>query len=66
MNRDWRRDEYIISTDASRLDLETVHDFLKDSYWAADIPIEVVERSVENPLVFGCSAAQSRSVSRVW
>jgi GNAT superfamily N-acetyltransferase len=53
MNREWRHDGYVISTDVSRLDLETVHDFLKNSYWAADIPFEVVERSVENSMVFG-------------
>ena len=53
MSREWRRDGYVISTDASRLDLGTVHDFLKTSYWAAGVPSEIVERSVENSMVFG-------------
>ena len=53
MSREWRRDGYIISTDASRLDLGTVHDFLRTSYWAAGVPFEIVERSVENSMVFG-------------
>jgi len=53
MNGEWRRDGYVISTDASRLDLKTVHDFLKASYWAAGVSFEVVERSVENSMVFG-------------
>lgn len=66
MNGEWRRDGYVISTDASRLDLRTVHDFLKASYWAAGVPFEVVERSVENSLVFGVySGAEQVGFARV-
>jgi|SRR5215203_3450783 GNAT superfamily N-acetyltransferase len=66
MNREWRHDGYVISTDASRLDLETVHDFLKNSYWAAGVPIEVVERSVENSMAFGVySGAEPVGFARV-
>jgi GNAT superfamily N-acetyltransferase len=53
MSREWRHDGYVISTDTSRLHLETVHSFLKTSYWAAGVPFEVVERSVQNSMVFG-------------
>ena len=42
-----------ISTDASRLDLDMVHEFLAGSYWAAGIPREVVERAVRHSLCFG-------------
>lgn len=48
-----RRGEYVVSTDHRRLDLGTVHGFLKDCYWASGVPLEVVERSVENSLCFG-------------
>lgn len=48
-----RQGNYSVSTDQSRLDLETVHGFLKDSYWAREVPKAVVERSVENSLCFG-------------
>jgi GNAT superfamily N-acetyltransferase len=51
--REWRHEGYVISTDASRLDLRAVHDFLKDSYWATGVPFEVVARSVEGSVVFG-------------
>ena len=50
---EWRQGTYLISTDRTRLDLELIHNFLKRSYWASGIPAEVVERSVENSLVFG-------------
>lgn len=53
MSQEWRNEGYVISTDASRLDLPTIHDFLKASYWAGGVPFEVVERSVENAMVFG-------------
>jgi hypothetical protein len=53
MTRGWRRGEYLISTDASLLDLKVVHGFLSTSYWAAGVPERVVERSIENSVCFG-------------
>jgi GNAT superfamily N-acetyltransferase len=48
----WRRDEFEITTDPSRVDLDAVHAFLAASYWAQDIPRGVVLRSIENSLPF--------------
>ena len=42
-----------ISTDRNRMDLSMIHEFLCSSYWAAEIPREVVERSIQNSLCFG-------------
>src|SRR5262245_57231756 len=54
MNHEWRRDEYLISTDRNRLDLPMIHQFLAtQSYWAVGRPLEVVARSIENSLAFG-------------
>jgi GNAT superfamily N-acetyltransferase len=53
MSEEWRRAGYLISTDKERLNVEFVHEFLKDSYWASGIPEEIVRRSIENSLVFG-------------
>lgn len=53
---EWRRGEYLISTDRSRLNVELVQEFLKPSYWASGIPEEIVRRSIENSLVFGVYA----------
>ena len=50
---EWRHGEYVVSTDASRLDLDVVHGYLKRSYWAEGVPLDVVRRSVENSLAFG-------------
>ena len=43
-----------ISTDKARLDLDLIHRFLsQESYWALNIPMEVVQRSISNSLCFG-------------
>ena len=48
-----RQGKFVISTDRDRLDLDIVHGFLTESYWAEGIPREVVIRSIENSLCFG-------------
>ena len=53
MVHEWRRGEYLISTDKNWLDLTLIHSFLTTSYWAAGIPLEVVRRSIEHSLSFG-------------
>jgi GNAT superfamily N-acetyltransferase len=53
MMNEWRREGYLISTDKRLLDLSVIHDFLARSYWAAGIPLEVVERSIAHSLAFG-------------
>src|ERR1039458_3845895 len=50
---EYRRGESLISTDRERLDLDVVHDFLTNCYWAKGIPREVVARSIEHSLCFG-------------
>jgi GNAT superfamily N-acetyltransferase len=52
----WSRGNYEISTDPARLEIDTIHRFLAGSYWAAGIPLEVVERSIANSLSFGIFA----------
>ncbi|HEY1171859.1 MAG TPA: GNAT family N-acetyltransferase [Verrucomicrobiae bacterium] len=49
--------EILISTDKSRLDRDFIHGELSRTYWAAGIPHEVVERSIENSLCFGAYLA---------
>ncbi len=48
-----RRGEFLISTDRGRLDLDAIHGFLTNCYWAKGIPREVVARSIEHSLCFG-------------
>ena len=53
MAEEWRRGEYVISTDKNRFDLGVVHGFLSTSYWAPGIPLEIVKKSIEHSLSFG-------------
>jgi GNAT superfamily N-acetyltransferase len=54
MNQEWKKDEFTISTDRQRLDLEVIHEYLvTHSYWAQGRSFETVERSISNSLNFG-------------
>ena len=46
-------DDYFISTDRQQLDIATIHGFLRTAYWCEGIPLEIVERAIENSLCFG-------------
>lgn len=49
-----RRDPFLISTDKEKIDVALVHRFLSESsYWAKNIPLEVVLTSIENSVCFG-------------
>lgn len=52
-HRAWTRDGYEITTDRARVDVNAVHRFLsEDSYWARNIPFDVVERAIWHSLCF--------------
>lgn len=51
---DWRRENFIISTDKNRLNIPYIHQFLsKESYWAANIPLTILTTSIEHSLCLG-------------
>ena len=50
---EYRRHEFVISTDRERLSLDVVHGFLTNCYWAKGIQREVVARSIKHSLCFG-------------
>ena len=47
------KDDFRISTDKNKIDVDCVHNFLRKSYWAENIPKDVVERSIRGSLCFG-------------
>jgi N-acetylglutamate synthase-like GNAT family acetyltransferase len=51
--REWIRDDYIVSTDRRKLDIDLTHDYLARSYWAAGMPRVLLERAIANSLTFG-------------
>ena len=48
-----RVNTYDISTDPSRLQLDTIHAYLTRSYWSPGVPKDVVARGIANSLCFG-------------
>ncbi|MEP7135687.1 MAG: GNAT family N-acetyltransferase [Chloroflexota bacterium] len=47
------KDNFTISTDPARLDLDAIADMLTRAYWASGRPRERTERAISNSLVFG-------------
>lgn len=51
---DWRKDNYLLTTDASLFDTDTLYHFISDqSYWSRGIPRATFERSLQHSLCFG-------------
>ena len=46
--------DFVISDNKTLLDVKAIHHYLsEESYWAKDIPLETVDRSINNSLCFG-------------
>jgi GNAT superfamily N-acetyltransferase len=50
---EWKKGEFTINDKREDLDIETIHNFLRESYWAKGIPRSIVEKSINNSLCFG-------------
>ena len=50
---EWTKDDFSISTDKQKLAVDKIHGFLSQSYWAENIPLDVVQRSINGSLCFG-------------
>ncbi len=51
--RKFKKDDFLISTDPRKLQIEVIHKFLSNSYWAKGVAFETVKKSVENSFCFG-------------
>lgn len=47
------RENFLISTDKSKLDLNYIQSVLSKTYWAEGIPVETVEKAVNGSICFG-------------
>ena len=52
-SQEWRKGDYLISTDNNLLDLAVIHGFLTTSYWSEGIPFDIVKKSMDHSLHFG-------------
>jgi N-acetylglutamate synthase-like GNAT family acetyltransferase len=44
---------FTISTDKNKIDIDYVHQFLSNSYWSPGLPMETIKRAMQNSLCFG-------------
>lgn len=65
MPHELRHENYLVSDDPARIDVDAVHAFLRRSYWAEDIPREIVARSLANSLCLGIYAVDGKQVGLV-
>lgn len=45
-------DDFVITSDPAAVDLDAVHAYLRTSYWAEDIPRDLVDRAIANSIPF--------------
>lgn len=50
---EWKQGEFTVTDRREDLDIETIHNFLRESYWAKGITRLIVEKSLNNSLCFG-------------
>lgn len=54
IDQQWHKDGFTISTEKACLNLDVIHGFLSQAYWAKGMPRELVAKSIENTaLCFG-------------
>ena len=57
-------EEYFVSIDKTKIDCGLVHQFLSEkSYWAKNIPLTIVEKSIENSFCFGVYNRKNEQVA---
>jgi len=58
--QEYRKDNYTISTDPARLQIDVIYDFLSRAYWSEGRSRQTVARSIENSLCFGVYAGDEQ------
>ncbi|HSZ84999.1 MAG TPA: GNAT family N-acetyltransferase [Puia sp.] len=63
----WYKENFIISDEKEKLNAEYIHDYLsKKSYWAENIPLETVKKSIDGSICFGmCQNEKQIGFARV-
>lgn len=58
--------DYEVSTERNRMDISLIHESLRSTYWAKNVPRSVVEASIQGSLCFGVfHGAQQVGFARV-
>ncbi|UOQ46800.1 GNAT family N-acetyltransferase [Gracilibacillus caseinilyticus] len=50
---EWVQENVLISDDKSKIDIEKVCQLLRDTYWANDRSVDIIQKSMDHSIVFG-------------
>lgn len=51
--KEWKKDDFLITTDKNKLQPEVIHAFLTNTYWAKGILLEQVKKAIQSSICFG-------------
>jgi GNAT superfamily N-acetyltransferase len=54
---------YKVSSNLVDMDLSTIHSYITRSYWAKDIPLNIMEKAINNSLCFGVFTDSGKQVA---
>lgn len=54
---------YKISAELADMDLKAIHSYISRSYWAKDIPLNIMEKAINNSLCFGVFTDSGKQVA---
>lgn len=53
---------YRISSRAEDMDFDAIHSYIATTYWAEGIPVETLQKALENSLCFGVFTAENKQI----
>jgi len=60
------KNEFLISTDKKKLDIQLIKNYLcNESYWAKNIPVATVKKSIEGSFCFGLYVQGNKNISQI-
>lgn len=60
-----RQDNFLVSTDPTKIDLAVTHGYLARSYWSEAIPEELLARAIAHSLCFGVYQEAGEKLTQV-
>ena len=61
-----QQNNFCISTDKSKLDINIIHNYLcNESYWAKNIPVQIVQQSIEGSCCFGLYVTENSNTKQI-
>ncbi len=52
----------VITNHLHEMDFQTIHEFIRNSYWAKNIPVSTLQKALQNSLCFAALDAQQNTI----